>query len=273
MNVLSLEEKTKVIQCLVEGNSIRGTVRITGTAKGTILRLLEDVGKACAKYQDEHLRNLSCKRIECDEIWSFCGIKEKNLSLRDQGKFGIGSVWTWTAIDSDTRLVPCWFVGQRTLPHAKAFITNLKSRLTNRVELITDGLSHYAIAIESIFGGEIDYAMIVKKFGEREDMLLLEKQVIQGNPDPTRISTSYVERQNLTMRTQMKRFTRKTNAFSKKIENLQYAIALHFMYYNFCRPHTTLNKEKNLGVTPAMAAGVAKRPWKIEEIVRLIASH
>lgn len=279
MNTLNLEEKTRVISALVEGNSIRATVRMTGVAKGTVTRLLERVGQACADYQDIWLRDLPCKNIQCDEIWSFCYAKEKNVPDRYKGKFGYGNVWTWTALDADTKLVPSWHIGTRDAIDGMYFMNDLKSRLANRVQLTTDGHKVYLQAVENAFGSEVDFAQLVKIYGhitkEEEkryspaDCVGIEKNVLQGNPDKKLISTSYVERQNLTMRMSMRRFTRLTNGFSKKVQNLEAAVALHFMYYNFVRPHKTLNQEKNLGMTPAMAAGVAVRPWKIEDIVSL----
>lgn len=195
-----------------------------------------------------------------------------------KGKFGFGDVWTWTAIDADTKLVPSWLIGLRDASHAHRFMQDLKNRLANRVQITTDGHSSYLWAVENVFGSEVDYAMLVKLYGQQPDSekryspaqcIATRQQVLQGNPDTSKISTSYVERQNLTMRMNMRRFTRLTNAFSKKIENLEYAVALHFMYYNFCRPHRTLNLKRNLGITPAMAAGVANRAWTIEDIIYL----
>lgn len=280
MNTLSLEEKTKVISALVEGNSIRATCRMTGIAKGTVTRLLASVGQACAEYQDIFLRDLPCKNLQADEIWSFCYAKEKNVPQEYKGKFGYGNVWTWTALDADTKFVPSWHIGSRDAIDGMIFMNDLKSRLANRVQLTTDGHHVYMLAVENVFGSEVDYAMLVKIYGKphREDearyspteCIGTETKIMQGNPDTKNISTSYVERQNLTMRMNMRRFTRLTNAFSKKIENLEAAVALHFMYYNFCRPHKTLNKERNLGITPAMAAGVTVRQWKIEDIIELI---
>jgi len=282
MNILSLEKKTQVISSLVEGNSIRATCRMTGAAKGTVTRLLANVGKTCAEYQDVVLRNLPCKQIQCDEIWSFCYAKDKNVPERYRGKFGYGDVWTWTAIDADTKLVPSWLIGLRDAPNAYRFMQDLKKRLANRVQITTDGYSSYLWAVENVFGSEVDYAMLVKLYGQQPDgekryspaqCIATRQQVLQGNPDTSKISTSYVERQNLTMRMNMRRLTRLTNAFSKKIENLEYAIALHFMYYNFCRPHTTLNLKRNLGITPAMASGVANRAWSIEDVIYLTNSN
>lgn len=279
MNKLSLEKRTQIISCLVEGNSIRATCRMTGAAKGTVTRLLESVGAACAAYQDKVLRNLKCTNIQCDEIWSFCYAKDKNVPEEHKGVFGYGDVWTWVALDADTKLVPSYCIGLRNAEYAHRFLTDLESRLANRVQLTTDGHKAYIKPIEEVFGTDIDYAMLVKLYGEDPQpekryspaqCVGIDIQVIEGNPDKTKISTSYVERQNLTMRMSMRRFTRLTNGFSKKVENLEYAVALHFMYYNYCKPHKTLNKERSLGITPAMAAGVADHQWSIEEVVKLV---
>lgn len=282
MYALSLDNKVRVVSSLVEGNSIRATCRITGVAKGTATRLLEAIGKACMEYQDVVLRDLPCKYIQCDEIWSFCYAKEKNVPEELKGKFGFGDVWTWVAIDAETKLVPCWAVGLRDANYAQAFMNDLKSRLANRVQLTTDGHKVYLWAVENAFGSEVDYAMLIKIYGQQPDgekryspaeCVATETQIMQGNPDTKKISTSYVERQNLTMRMNMRRFTRLTNAFSKKIQNLEYAVALHFMYYNFCRPHKTLNLKKSLGITPAIAARVTKKRWTIEDIIYLTNSN
>jgi IS1 family transposase len=273
MNHLSQEQRTQVIAALVEGNSIRATVRMTGVAKNTIAKLLAEVGRACADYQDKALRNLTCKRIQCDEIWNFVYAKDKNVPEDKQGQFGIGSVWTWAAICADTKLIPSWVVGSRDAGTAFAFMQDLAGRLHNRVQLTTDGLRVYLEAVESNFGSEIDYAMLVKMYGSDAgadtkysppECIGTQVATISGRPHPRHISTSYVERQNLTMRMGMRRFTRLTNGFSKKVENLRHAVALHFMHYNFCRVHQTLR------VTPAMEAGVAQHVWSIEEIVGLI---
>ncbi len=282
MNILSLEEKTKVITALVEGNSIRATCRMTGIAKGTITHLLESVGKACADYQDVILRDLSCKHIQCDEIWAYCYAKGKNVPEQYKDQFGYGDVWTWVAIDSDSKIVPSWCVGLRDARYAYKFMNDLRNRLANRVQLTTDANSTYLWAVDDAFGSEVDYAMLIKIYGQQPEgekryspakCIGTELKIIQGKPDATKISTSYVERQNLTMRMNMRRFTRLTNAFSKKIENLEHAVALHFMYYNFCRPHRTLNLKRNLGITPAMASGVTNRIWKIKDIVNLTNSY
>ena len=277
MNKLSLEKRTQVIRALVEGNSIRATCRITDTAKGTVTRLLASVGAACAKYQDEHLRGLPCANIQCDEIWSFCYAKQKNVPEDKQGQLGYGDVWTWTAIDADTKLVPSWLVGSRDAGYAYEFMKGLRSRLLNRVQLTTDGHRVYLTAIEDAFGSDVDYAMLVKLYGAETagegryspaKCTGVNHRTITGYPDSSKISTSYVERQNLTMRMSMRRFTRLTNAFSKKLENHMYAIALYFMHYNFVRPHKTLANPYPR--TPAMAAGVTNRIWTVGDIVRLI---
>jgi IS1 family transposase len=277
MNTLPIERQAAVISALVEGNSIRATVRMTGVAKDTVIKLLAKVGQACAEYQDKTLRNLSCKRIQCDEIWSFCYAKEKNVPAEKRGQFGYGDVWTWTALCADTKLVPCWRVGGRSAYHAQRFMYDLASRLASRVQLTTDGHRVYLDAVDLAFGTEIDYAMLVKLYGNEpqgKETRYSPAQCIGaiatpiiGKPDKRHISTSYVERQNLTMRMSMRRFTRLTNGFSKKVENHQHALALYFMYYNFCRIHQSLR------VTPAMAAGVSDHAWEITEIVGLLSCH
>ena len=276
MNKLSLERKTQVIRVLCEGNSIRSTARITGTAINTVVKLLREVGAACLDYQDKAMRNLSCKKLQCDEIWSFVYAKAKNVPEEHNGEFGYGDVWTFTAIDADTKLVPAWFVGLRNVDYACEFVNDLRGRLANRVQLTTDGHGMYLEAIEYAFGGDIDYGMLVKLYGSEPEgrrryspakCLSATKRIMQGKPDYEAISTSYVERQNLTMRMSMRRFTRLTNAFSKKLENHEYALALYFMYYNFVRPHKTLSNP--YPKTPAMAAGLTNHIWTIEEIVSL----
>lgn len=279
MNKLSIERQAQIIKALVEGNSIRATCRMTDTAKGTVTRLLVSVGTACAKYQNEYLRNLVCRRVQCDEIWSFCYSKQKNIPQEKQGEFGVGDVWTWVALDADTKLVPSWLVGLRDAGYAYEFIQDLKERIANRIQLTTDGHKAYLDAVEDAFGAEIDYAMLVKLYGQEPAgagryspprCTGTATQIVQGNPDVKLISTSYVERQNLTMRMSMRRFTRLTNAFSKKIQNLECAVALHFMYYNFARPHQSLTPVRSLGVTPAMAAGITDHVWTIGEIAKLV---
>ena len=273
MNRLESATQVQVVKCLVEGNSIRATVRMTGVAKNTVTKLLVDLGHTCAEYQDRTLRNLPCKRVQCDEIWSFVGAKQKNVKTMEQAEAGMGDVWTWTAIDADTKLVPCWMIGQRGYETAVEFISDLAARLSNRVQLTTDGHRPYVNAVEEAFGSEIDFAQLQKIYGSANEghsryspgtCIGIQTNAVTGKPDPKHISTSYVERQNLTMRMSMRRFTRLTNAFSKKMENHMAAIALHFMHYNFARIHQTLR------VTPAMQAGIAHHPWSVEEIVALL---
>lgn len=277
MNKLSLNRQAQIIKVLCEGNSIRSTAHITGTAINTVVKLLREVGSACLEYQDKVMRNLPCKHIQCDEIWSFVYAKAKNVPEEHNGEFGYGDVWTFTAIDADTKLVPAWFVGLRNADYACEFINDLKGRLANRVQLTTDGHGMYLEAIEYAFGGDIDYGMLVKLYGTEPEggrryspakCLSATKHVMQGKPNYEAISTSYVERQNLTMRMSMRRFTRLTNAFSKKLENHEYALALYFMHYNFVRPHKTLSNP--YPKTPAMAAGTTNHIWTIEEIVKII---
>lgn len=278
MNRLSNERRVQVVKSLVEGNSINGICRMNGVAKNTVLKLLADLGSACLDYQDVTLRNLTLRYIECDEIWEFCYAKEKNVPAEHKGEFGYGDVWTWTAIDAETKLIPCWHIGRRDGRDASDFIANLRSRLANRVQLTTDGHRAYLEAVEGAFAGEIDYAMLIKLYGPETiesqrrysgaECIGTETTVIHGQPDKAHVSTSYVERQNLTMRTSMRRFTRLTNGFSKKVENHMHAISLHFMYYNFARPHKTLSKP--YPKTPAMAAGLTDHIWGIEEIVSLL---
>ena len=251
---------------------------MTASAINSVVRILEELGSACLDYQDETLRNLPCRRLECDEIWSFVYSKAKNVPAEHKGEFGYGDVWTWTAIDAETKLIPAWHVGIRDGRDAWDFIANLRSRLTNRVQLTTDGHKAYLEAIEGAFGGDVDYAMLVKLYGgeSKEDQrryspaecIGAEKKVITGKPDEAFISTSYVERSNLTMRMSMRRFIRLTNGFSKKLENHMFALALYFMYYNFCRVHKSLSKPYPR--TPAMAAGVSDHIWKMEELVSLL---
>jgi len=273
MNRLTTDRRKAVVASLVEGNSIRATVRMTGVAKNTIVKLLMELGDVCAKYQDETLRNLTCKRLQCDEIWSFVGAKDKNVPAEKQGQFGVGSVWTWTAIDADTKLIASWLVSTRDAGAAHDFMQDVASRLKHRVQLTTDGHKPYLSAVEDAFGGGIDYATLTKIYGTDPQgekrysppvCLGCESKTVTGSPDPKHVSTSYVERQNLTMRMSMRRFTRLTNAFSKKVENHAAAVALYFMYYNFGRVHQTLR------VTPAMEAGIADHVWSVEEIVGLL---
>ena len=276
MNVLSIEKKTQILHLLVEGNSMRSTSRIADVSINTVTKLLEDAGAACSEYQDNVMRNLTCKRIQCDEIWAFCYCKEKNVAPEQEGILGYGDVWTWTAIDPVTKLVPSFMVGKRDAEYAKAFIEDLASRLAGRVQLTTDGLKAYVEAVEGAFGRDIDFAQLVKIYGTEgvttsdarryspSEFTGSEKRVKMGDPDMKHVSTSHVERQNLTMRMSMRRFTRLTNGFSKKVENLEHMVALHFMHYNFARIH------KSLRVSPAMEAGITDHLWSIEEIAALV---
>lgn len=272
MNKLTNEKRTQILGMLVEGMSLRAITRLTGASINTVTKLLVDIGVACADYQDRTLRNLKCKRIQCDEIWAFCYAKEKNVPADKKGRFGYGDVWTWTAIDADAKLVPSFLIGNRDARSARMFIEDLASRLASRVQLTTDGLRVYLEAVEGAFGCDVDYAMLIKTYESSQEetrysppiCTSCERKPIQGNPDLDHISTSFVERQNLTMRMSMRRFTRLTNAFSKKVENHAYQVALHFMHYNFCRIHKTLR------VTPAMEAGISAHVWSIEEISALL---
>jgi IS1 family transposase len=272
-NVLSTAKRVAVITALVEGCSVRSTSRMTGVAKGAILRLLETVGKACADYQDATIRNVSARRVQIDEIWNFCYAKQKNVRLGMFENSGYaGDVWTFTAIDADTKLVISWLVGQREAGHAAEFLQDVAARLSNRIQLTTDGHKMYLTGVPDAFGEGVDYAQLVKVFGDNPEgqkryspaQCLGTKRVeVIGDPDKEYISTSYVERQNLNMRMNMRRFTRLTNAFSKKLENHIAMIALFHMHYNFARIHQTLR------VTPAMEAGISSHVWSIQEIVGL----
>jgi IS1 family transposase len=272
MNQLNTRRRAQMISALVEGNSLRATARMCDVAFNTVLSFVPAIGRACLDYQDKGFRNLKCRRIQCDEIWSFCYAKEKNVLLAKRGQFGYGDIWTWVAIDAETKLVPSFMVGNRDAQTAKMFIDDLASRLANRVQLTPDGHRAYLEAFEGAFGSDIDYAMLIKLYAStREETryspaecIGCRTQVITGNPDLKHVSTSYVERQNLTMRMHMRRFTRLTNAFSKKAENDVYHLALHYMHYNFSRIHKTLR------VTPAMEAGVSNHLWSSEEIAALM---
>lgn len=273
MNKLSTPKRAAVVAALVEGNSVRATARMTDVSKPTILKLLADLGAACAKYQDETIRNVRARRVQVDEIWQFVYAKSKNVPEEKRGQFGYGDVWTWVAIDADSKLIVSWRIGPRDLSTACELMQDLAGRVTDRIQLTTDGLKPYLAAVEDAFGGNIDYAMLSKIYGSDlqaekryspAKILSSTTEVIQGDPNPKHISTSYVERQNLTMRMSMRRFTRLTNGFSKKLENHAAAVALHYMHYNFARIHKTLR------VTPAMEAGVSDHVWSIAEIVGLL---
>jgi IS1 family transposase len=278
VNQLSLDRRAQIVRCLVDGNSIRATCRITGASKNTVIKLLVDLGEVCSIYQDHKLRNLPTKRVQCDEIWSFVGAKQMKVNA---GAAGEGDVYTWTAMDADSKLMICWLVGRRSGRAADAFVMDLRKRLAGRVQLSTDGYSHYLGAVERAFGwGGTDYAMVLKQYASGGGqgkytppvVVGVEKAWVMGNPDPDHVSTSYVERSNLTMRMGMRRFTRLTNAFSRKVENHAHAVALHFMHYNFCRAHTTLTQAhpKHYPTTPAMAAGLTDHVWTVEEVCALL---
>jgi IS1 family transposase len=273
MNTTPLQKKVQILQLLVLGNSMRSIERIVGCSINTVTKLLYEAGEACAVYHDANVRNLKSKRIQCDEIWAFCYAKNKNVEAAKAAPVGAGDAWTWTAIDADSKLIVSYLVGGRDTEYATEFMLDVKSRLSNHVQLSTDGHKPYMHAVDKAFDWKIDYAMIVKHYGA--DVLGngrysppvctgARKQVVSGCPDKDHVSTSYVERQNLTMRTHMRRFTRLTNGFSKKVENHLHAVALHFMFYNFCKIHKTLR------VTPAMEAEVSSHVWSIEELARLI---
>jgi len=268
MNRMPLAKRAQIIGLLVEGNSLRAASRLADCSINTVTKLLVDMGAACSEYQNKTLRHLSCKRVQVDEIWAFIYAKERNLPSAKQAPAAAGDIWTWTAICADTKLVPSWLVGDRSGETAKRLICDLSGRLANRIQLTSDGHKVYLQAVEEGFGAAIDYAHLIKVYGHLfeaqrryspPEIIGTERICCQGDPDPTHISTSYVERQNLTMRMSMRRFTRLTNAFSKKVENHAHAVALHFMWHNFGRVHKTLR------ITPAMAARVSDHVWSLEE--------
>jgi IS1 family transposase len=272
MNKLPLAKRARILGLLVEGTSLRATSRLADVSINTVTKLLVDVGAACASYQDEVFRELPCKRIQVDEIWSFVYAKQKNVRTAEAAPVGAGDVWTWTAIDPDTKLVPSWLVSDRSKAAAEEFLSDLSSRMAGRIQLTSDGHKPYADAVEVAFKGDVDYGQLVKRYSQTVEgqrryspatCTGARKDSIEGNPSYAHISTSHVERQNLTMRMSMRRFTRLTNAFSKKAENHALAVSLHFMFYNFGRIH------KSLRVTPAMQAGVADHVWSLEEIAAL----
>ena len=271
MNKLTPDKRVHVLNLLVEGNSMRATARIADVAFNTVAKLFIETAKVCADYQDKAFRNLTCKRLQLDEIWSFVYAKAKNVPDGKQGQ--AGDVWTWVAIDADTKLVPSWRIGSRDGATACEFVADLAIRLANRVQITSDGHKPYLEAVDKAFGGDVDFAQLIKIYGETvegqkryspAECIGAKKSKVVGKPDLCCVSTSFVERQNLTMRMSIRRFTRLTNAFSKKIENHAHSVALHYMHYNFVRIHKTLR------VTPAMAAGVTDRLWTIGDIVRLV---
>jgi IS1 family transposase len=275
MNRLTIEQRAQILGLMVEGMAIRAISRMTGASKNTIAKLLIDAGRACSDYQDRALRELPCKLLQLDEIWSFVGAKERNVPDAKKG-LGIGDVWTWTAICSDTKLVPSWFVGNRDTEHALAFVMDLKGRLGNRVQITSDGHKPYLKAVPAAFGDDVDFAMLTKIYGSPTKSheahrrysptpcLGARKDRMIGNPDMSKVSTSHAERMNLNIRMGLRRFTRLTNAFSKKMENHTFALSIYFMHYNFCRIHQTTR------VTPAMAAGVTDKLWDMTDVVKIV---
>ena len=274
MNKLSTAERAKILHLLCEGNSVRSVTRLLNVGKNTVLNLMIDAGKACADYHDAHVHGLKSKRIQCDEIWSFIYAKQKNVADAKAAPDGAGDAWTWTAIDADSKMIVSYFIGDRSGQSAISLMDDLCGRLANRVQLTTDGHKAYLEAVEGAFGADIDYAIINKIYGTAPEAargryspaecIGVKKERIEGKPDTRHVSTSYVERSNLTLRMQNRRFTRLTNGFSKKLENHAYSVALFAMFYNFCRIHKTLR------VTPAMQAGVTERLWSVDDIVALV---
>ncbi len=274
MNKLPAKTRAQILHLLCEGSSIRAVTRLTGVSKNTVTKLLIQAGKACMAYHDANVRDVKSKRIQVDEIWTFTYAKQKNVETAKAAPDGAGDTWTWTALDADSKLIVTYFVGGRDGECAMWFVDDLRSRLANRVQLTSDGHRAYLEAVEGAFGSDIDYAQLVKLYGASPESFKgryspaectgTRKTRIEGDPDPKHVSTSYVERNNLTMRMHMRRFTRLTNAFSKKVENHAYAVALHMMYYNFVRIHSKLR------MSPAMAAGVTDRLWEIGDIVKLV---
>ena len=273
MNRLSTEDRARMLHLLCEGMSIRAVTRLTGASKNTVAKLLIDAGKACAAYHDANVQGVTAKRVQVDEIWSFTYAKQKNVATAKAAPEAAGDTWTWTALDADSKLIVSYLVGGRDAEYAMWFMDDLRGRLANRVQLTSDGHKAYLQAVEEAFGADVDYAQLVKMYGPTitapgryspAECTGAKKIAIEGRPNIDHVSTSYVERQNLTMRMHMRRFTRLTNAFSKKVENHAHAVALHMMYYNFVRIHKTLR------VTPAMAAGVADRLWEIADIAKLV---
>ena len=272
MKRLTMEQKTRVVAALVGGNSIRSTVRMTGVAKNTVINLVLDLAEGCAAYHDKHVRNLKVRRLQCDEIWQFVGSKARHTSPEKKA-IGWGDVWTWIGLDADTKLCVSYLVGGRDLGWAKEFMHDCAKRIRNRVQIATDGHKAYLEAVESAFGADIDYAQLHKVYGSSAEnhtryspaqCIGCDMKVVSGDPDPKHVSRSFVERQNLSMRMSIRRFTRLTNAFSKKLENHAASVAIWFMYYNFCRIHQTLR------VTPAMESGISNHVWSIKELCALL---
>ena len=262
MNRLPLEKRVQIINLLVEGMSLRATSRIAGVSINTVTNILVSVGRACRVFHDQHVRKIKSAQVQCDEIWAFVYSKEKNTPEEHKGA-GVGSVWTWIAMDADTKIIISWYVGNRSAEDAYIFMCDVKRRLRNRVQLTTDGYKAYLNAVPDAFGSRIDYAQLVKLYDSNDRYTGADRRVMLGKPNKKKITTAHIERQNLTMRMHMRRFARKTNAFSKKIENHCYAQAIYFVYYNFVRIHSTLR------VTPAMEAGITKEPMEIKDLVEL----
>jgi len=274
MNKLAVTKRVQILSMLCEGSSMRAITRITGVSLNTVTKLLIDAGKACDAYHDEHVRGVKATRVQCDEIWAFCYSKQKNVMIAKAAPEGAGDVWTWTALEASSKLILSYMVGGRDSEYAMALMDDLRSRIVNRVQLTTDGHKAYLQAVEEAFGDDIDYAQLIKLYGNAPEAfkgryspaecLGAKKLPITGKPDKAHVSTSYVERSNLTIRMHMRRFTRLTNAHSKKLENHGWAVALHVMFYNFTRIHSTLR------MSPAMAAGVTGRLWDMSDLVALI---
>ncbi len=272
MNKLSRDARASILGMMVEGVSIRAISRMTGASKNTVVKLLEDAGEAFSDYQDRTMRNLTCKRVQVDEIWAFVYAKAKNVGTAKAAPDGAGDCWTWMAIDADSKLIPSFYVGSRDAHAAQMFIGDLAGRLANRVQLTSDGHKPYLEAVEQSFGADIDYAMLIKIYGDTPGQGRYSPGVctgavqrrVEGRPDPAHVSTSYAERANLTLRMGSRRFTRLTNAFSKKVENHTHSVAIHTMHYNFVRIHQTLR------CTPAMAAGVSKTLWELADMVKVL---
>jgi IS1 family transposase len=273
MNKLPLAKRIQILAMLCEGSSMRSISRVADVSINTVTKLLEDAGEACLAIHDDMVRNVKASRIQCDEIWSFAYAKQKNVATAKAAPAGAGDVWTWTAIDADTKLIVSYLVSDRSGEAAMDLMDDLRQRLANRVQLTTDGHKAYLDAVEGAFGADVDYAQLVKLYGPTTaapgryspaECIGAKKMRVEGSPDIEHVSTSYVERQNLTMRMSMRRFTRLTNGFSKKLDNHIHALALYFAFYNFCRIHKTLR------MSPAMAAGITDRLWSLEDIVERI---
>ncbi len=274
MNRLATDKRVQILALMAEGNSIRSIVRLTGCSKNTVIKFMVDAGQAVTEYQDKIFRNLNCKRIQVDEIWAFCYAKQKNVAEAKAAPEGAGDIWTWVAMDAETKLIPSWLVGGRDAEYANVFMQDLAGRVASRIQLTSDGLKVYLEAVEGAFGADIDYAMLVKMYGNATEPMNgkyspaectgCTKRSIAGKPDEKGVSTSYIERQNLNIRMANRRHTRLTNAFSKKAENHAYSMALYFMHYNFVRIHQTLR------ITPAMAARVTDKLWSVEDVANIV---